>query len=1110
MQRAVPFALLAAVSCLDAETEPPDLGSTEQPLYSDLGGVGPDNGIEWQIDAPWRLEPDAAGNYDAIPLVITINDVSEQSTAPGSASDVRPFERFCGMYVIDRGRGPVGSPVTFFPPSAFHEIEGQRAWLAHDGGVPEGGAGFHQLRRMWTSPPDDPADVLTISDWAEWNAVALYTPVVPRSPGEDIDLIAVARVSHTGTCYVPDLEMTGAELMRQLDDGRLSVHTFPSGGGASYFLGEFLSIHLGEAPLPRFSDEWVYGDLHYHSQGTDNDGESGVSYRATIQAMKAMGLDYAFATEHASDSPQLIRATPYVVDDLPDLPYVPDWFGLEDWVKRKIIRFMNDAGVQGLATDFATLRDLSASRFAHLHGWLNEPGTGVNAEVGSTGGSDRRPQIFLGGEVDAIPEMSAEDKLRGGFAYGQGRWYGVNEPCFGLPEELLLYTTWESQCVGNLVTPSGDPARWLIRDIQGTLGFEPARQHLVHLPARGDDPTAFVSSSTRTWGGASRRLTTILADDIQARDTGYVFLAHPVDAPSGNGPGRLGPDIVPYSEAQLMTAFAAPEVLGLQLWNEDARVHTSAADGSFPMVDVRGIPEPELGGELMLFDMDWEWAEQDETPVLVRLHQGAAMWDRVLLWGITPARLAAAGLVTDQPRKLFMAGGSDAHGDLNFRREGRLLGWSSANDTAIGKPRNLTFVGPHGGRPTYDQVIDGLVSGAFSVTDGPALRIAIDANGSGAIDAGDVPMGGDFAITGATVPVLVEWRSTEEFGGVSDIDLYVGVQAGSHEGLVYAPIAHGMIGSGQCVESATPIRDGSGFEYCPMRDGYVRDDSGVLHVSVPADQRLSGTAVVHLAPGDYKLFDTACETRVIEVVDDDGTVLTSELTMCRAENVQAPERLYVRAFARTEGPWTAVHRLAYTNPIWMTSEQVASAPLIELAFRSCSAGTNTFDVAVSQGAVPGLITAQYRIGSSAWSLLSGSTISAPGGQTVSVRAYACNAHGCSAWAMASRSGPTCTPPPPPAPKVHLEYVRCASGVNTFVATVTKTGTTPVTSWVKQYKIGSTGSWYNLSSPTITAGSGKRVYLRARACNAYGCSSYASTSRAGPVCKPSGGGGTYPL
>jgi len=93
---------------------------------------------------------------------------------------------------------------------------------------------------------------------------------------------------------------------------------------------------------------------------------------------------------------------------------------------------------------------------------------------------------------------------------------------------------------------------------------------------------------------------------------------------------------------------------------------------------------------------------------------------------------------------------------------------------------------------------------------------------------------------------------------------------------------------------------------------------------------------------------------------------------------------------------------------------------------------------------------------------------------------------------------------PPPPTLGLEYLGCSSSLNTFMAIVSPTGPVTVTSMVKQFRIG-TGSWTTLVSPTIKAASKKSVGLRAKACNANGCSAYAYRSTAGPYCGLSGGG-----
>src|SRR5262249_37567343 len=149
----------------------------------------------------------------------------------------------------------------------------------------------------------------------------------------------------------------------------------------------------------------------------------------------------------------------------------------------------------------------------------------------------------------------------------------------------------------------------------------------------------------------------VLYDEYEVGNKGYAFLAHPVVAPSGASLGRLGPDVIPYSDVQLRTAFESKAVLGLQLWNEDNRL--------------RGARQR----------IDWKWLASrlyrkvtntlEPVDAYTQLDDGLAAWDKMLLWGIRPSQTAGiAWLPANTPRKVFMAGGSDAHGDWNYRREG--------------------------------------------------------------------------------------------------------------------------------------------------------------------------------------------------------------------------------------------------------------------------------------------------------------------------------------------------------------------------------------------------------------------------------------------------------
>lgn len=199
--------------------------------------------------------------------------------------------------------------------------------------------------------------------------------------------------------------------------------------------------------------------------------------------------------------------------------------------------------------------------------------------------------------------------------------------------------------------------------------------------------------------------------------------------------------------------------------------------------------------------------------------------------------------------------------------------------------------------------------GVFSITDGPALRILIDKNRNGVIDAGDVPMGGIVDLNGeATLPLLIEWKSTTEFGPLSDLQLYVGVQSGGgiddRWGRVYAPKGHEPQSEGIASSNVVSSYVSNGRSYAAMADNYGIDPTGLLTVPIPAPglSGLSGLAKVDLPIAAFE----------------------------PSEKSKTPARLYVRAFAQTaqknqSACWNnpievrkgaCIRRYAFTNPVW--------------------------------------------------------------------------------------------------------------------------------------------------------------------------------------------------
>jgi hypothetical protein len=914
----VPSTLLGlfALACASPEVlDGEEVETGDHEIASVMGGV------EWSIDAPWRMEP-SAGTYGLIPITVTFHDGSGQKNM---ASVVQHgLRRFCGVMIREVPGGTRGN----IPFEAFHEIESHTKW-PYSTGLP-----VSKLRRIWKY--EDPSDVLNIRESAEWNATLFFAPHANASAGKDVILDVTAVVSNESFCpywFTPQTEMC--------------EYTDSCGSPAVEYFPATLKVHYGEAPLPRFSSGWVYGDLHYHSQGTDNDGESALAYRSVIQAMKALGMDFVFATEHASDSGQITGFAEIFAQDVVD-KNVP----LPKWLVDNLLWLFGVSLPSGAIpvgeSGIDSQRDMNEYRFRFLRSWLHGV-EGANQEVLSTAGL-RAPQIFLGGEVDAVPEISQAERTQGYIVYGNKKKYYWNS-CNAIPSDVkgaadaATYKFCPSGAASLLEEYLGE-GRFGLRDIQGFGSTYFARQHFVHIPYDPNREDAFVTSDTEKFGGATRRLKHILETDYDvnmingfdgvaynAGSKGYLFLAHPVAAASGTGHGRLGPDIVPYSDAQLTTAFNSPWVLGLQLWNEDSRMLTKLGEGAFPH---KLAPTTLFAGDLAKVT---GWKKLEQNGQLSQLHHGAAAWDKMLLWSLDPAKKPAS--VPTWPRKVFMSGGSDAHGDLNFRREGAVTGWSASVDTAIGKPRNLVFVGTNrpvavsaAGRNTttigQGQAVDGLKSGQFMVTDGPIVRIAIDKDGDGRIGSTDVSMGGVHGYSYDSVPLVVEWRSTQEFGPVTSIDLYLGVNANAYSaGAVYAPSGHGTRSP---TDPGSVTTDYSGIKI--MTDGYYLDPTGKLRINVATVcsgvsgcTAYSGRARITLKPSQYPLFQKNCTTvRICEPPDYEVTFkpLCYDETTCTGSNRAAPERLFVRGFVRSssseplsDGSRVSIERFGYTNPIWL-------------------------------------------------------------------------------------------------------------------------------------------------------------------------------------------------
>ncbi len=815
--------------------------------------IGGQFGMEFAIDAPWRLEPvvhaDGQLTYPPIPITFTFHDtIFEDGRGAIASVTLKPIDvgRLIGVTVYEMGLNvPL---VTEVPVSALQEIEVKRK-LSTKTAEP-----VRQVCRPALG--QECSTLLKIGNSHEWHAVFWYRPKTTLFPGKNLQLKVTVNT--------------------------VGKHSFRSQRTAGHWVSidmpkewtNYLVVHAGEAPLPRFSADWVYGDLHHHSQMTDNEGESAYSYRNDLRVLGALGLDFVFATDHASNGEQ----------------------------------------VDGKVDGQMEARDLNGTRFAAAKSILYGP-DGANALIANEGVSigfpriisaNVVPQIYMGEELDAVPEMSAQEFAANHFLFGGGLRYewlfkqaefekcnsGSNfEECkarYATPASPNTYFLWDdqgvpvSQEIDAYAAPLGsiiNYGNW----IPGSVKPYMSRQHLVYFPLDSSlNGAGWISSDTTKFGGGTKSLPS-LVQQIQA--TGFAFLAHPTESLE---PGSIaGPDVVPYTDTALTYAWRSPAILGLQLWNENDRYRSQPAEVDKTVMAVKTNMTPDGNPVNVTYTYrwpfpgyvpegsTWKWQQAGFLhrnlvgSTALHLHHASAAWDRFLRKGVDRQLIASlAWLEQGEPRKWFAAAGSDSHGDWNYRRYGRPSTsnrWSDVpvGDTAIGNPRNLvwlravrridpeiaTEIGITGndGPRRYDNrtVIEGLRAGRFSITDGPALRIAVDRNRNGRIDDADFPMGSTFEFfAGEHIPLLIEWQSTAEFGPIDRIDVYVG-----NSTQTYAAAGHGA-------RHLTADQIGG---------GYTKDASGALQVSLadavgrfnrenlPSSLAYRGTAQVFLGPAQFKL-----------------------------------------------------------------------------------------------------------------------------------------------------------------------------------------------------------------------------------------------------------------
>jgi hypothetical protein len=249
-----------------------------------------------------------------------------------------------------------------------------------------------------------------------------------------------------------------------------------------------------------------------------------------------------------------------------------------------------------------------------------------------------------------------------------------------------------------------------------------------------------------------RPVTPSLPDALsQLSGGGFAYAAHPIyDMSMEWGGLDLSVNGAAWGDEDYVAALAYEGFRGLETFN--TRSVRYSTDENDPWADFdAGVPP--------------------DDPYPNELLAGIDMWDALLTTSLSPIR------------KIFLAGGSDAHGDFNYSTYFGLLD-SYATDNAIGKVQTVVFVpGAHGpgDLPPMSDILAAYRAGRSIATDGPFIEIGIDRSGDGDFDdPEDLKIGDDGSgVSIENLPLTIRWASTLDFGPVVSVDLIVGTDTGT-------------------------------------------------------------------------------------------------------------------------------------------------------------------------------------------------------------------------------------------------------------------------------------------------------------------------------------------
>jgi hypothetical protein len=301
--------------------------------------------------------------------------------------------------------------------------------------------------------------------------------------------------------------------------------------------------------------------------------------------------------------------------------------------------------------------------------------------------------------------------------------------------------------------------------------------HLVALPSPEDPARGFPSPSApadtviMSGDGSVASPALPLKDALQriAAAGGFAYAAHPFDPVSPvlrGGSWDLELDFLAPGGKRLEAGL-----VGLEPWN---RATTATADNARDPLCIRRDADPSA-----CFQPD------KEADHYARLERGIERgWRPLLQKGLSGGSRGALS----PPFKVFLAAGSDAHGDLNYEATMDAVDFLSkpsrgitgyAEDNAFGKLSTVAYC-PNGMGRRGENVLAALQAGRTVLSNGPLLVAGFDVNSNGSLDdPQDVVVGGEITSSlSQLAPLQLQWASSKEFGPFYSVRLIVGSTEG--------------------------------------------------------------------------------------------------------------------------------------------------------------------------------------------------------------------------------------------------------------------------------------------------------------------------------------------